>query len=98
PGGLLDSSAPTLDLIDRLGLTARITPASDVARRRYLLIDGTLQPLPASPPALLRSPLLSAAGKLRMLAEPLIPRGGSDDETIHAFVARRFGRQAADVL
>ncbi len=98
PGGLLDSSAPTLDLIERLGLTARIAPASDVARRRYLLINGALQPLPASPPALLRSPLLSAAGKLRLLAEPLIPRGGSDDETIHAFVARRFGRQAADVL
>ncbi|HEX7087183.1 MAG TPA: protoporphyrinogen oxidase [Vicinamibacterales bacterium] len=98
PGGLLDSSAATLELIDQLGLTARITPASDVARRRYLLIHGALHLVPTSPPALLRSPLLSAAGKLRLLAEPLVPRGGSDDETIHAFVARRFGRQAADLL
>jgi len=98
PGGLLDSSGSTLDLVERLGLTARITPASDAAKRRYLLRNGALHPLPSSPPALLRSPLLSAGGKLRLFAEPLIPRGGSEDETIHAFVARRFGREAADLL
>ena len=98
PASLLDSSEPVLRLIDALGLADRVTPAGAAARRRYLYAHGALHPLPVSPPALLRSRLLTWTGRMRLLLEPLVPRGGSDDETVHAFVARRFGRQAADAL
>src|SRR5262249_28723907 len=40
-----------------------------------------------------RSPLLSLAGKARAALEPLVPaRRAADDESIHAFAVRRFGR------
>src|SRR5580765_4121783 len=48
----------------------------------------------------LRSPLFSPWGKLRLLAEPLLPRrpaaGPDDDESLASFVTRRFGREVLD--
>jgi oxygen-dependent protoporphyrinogen oxidase len=42
--------------------------------------------------------LLSSRGKLRIAFEPLARRRPDVDETIHAFAARRIGREAADIL
>src|SRR5204862_1142726 len=39
--------------------------------------------------------LLSAGAKLRLFFEPFVSRA-REDESVHAFVARRFGRAAAD--
>src|SRR5712671_4008591 len=44
------------------------------ATRRFLYRGGRLVALPTSPPGLLRSPLLSFRGKLRLLCEPFIRR------------------------
>lgn len=49
-----------------------------------------------SPVALARTPLLSARGKLRLLAEPFARRGGDAEESVHAFFARRLGTEVAD--
>jgi oxygen-dependent protoporphyrinogen oxidase len=47
--------------------------------------------------ALAASPLLTVRGKLRLALEPLIPaRRDPDDESVRAFVARRFGAELAD--
>ena len=45
-----------------------------------------------------RSSLFSWPGKLRMAAEPWIPRraDGKDDESLASFVTRRFGREVLD--
>jgi protoporphyrinogen/coproporphyrinogen III oxidase len=51
-----------------------VQASDDRARRRYLYVDGTLHPLPGSPGALLQTPLLPWTAKLRMLAEPFVPR------------------------
>ncbi|MGZ5427163.1 MAG: protoporphyrinogen oxidase [Thermoanaerobaculia bacterium] len=40
--------------------------------------------------------LLSPRGKLRLLAEPFVRGGGSPDETVHDFFARRLGPEVAD--
>jgi oxygen-dependent protoporphyrinogen oxidase len=45
------------------------------------------------------TPLLSARGKLRILAEPFVGRPKSDrEESIAEFVTRRFGREVHDVF
>jgi oxygen-dependent protoporphyrinogen oxidase len=100
PQALLDGAPETRRLIAELGLAERVLSTLPSARRRLLYRAGQLQPLPTSPPALLRSKLLSLGGKLRLLAEPFVrrPRTVDEDETVLAFATRRFGSQVAQRL
>ena len=92
------SGAPALlELIADLGLSDEIRYARPEARSRYLYVDGSLQAMPGSPPTLVKTKLLSPAAKLRGLFEPFVARHAGE-ETVHAFMARRFGRQVADRL
>ena len=100
PQAVLDNAPDTLALIASLGLEERAVRANAAAGRRFIYARGRLHPLPASPPALLRSRLLSFSGKLRLLREPFVrpPAVPDDDETIAAFGARRLGGEAARTL
>ncbi|HET8985129.1 MAG TPA: protoporphyrinogen oxidase, partial [Trueperaceae bacterium] len=116
PNGFMAGAPDTLALVNALGVEGQLLPASAAAQRRYLYVRGGLELLPSSPPAALKSRLLSAGGKARALLEvmrrPQRPAsdaraaGGSGaaeridelDETVHAFMARHFGREAADLL
>ena len=102
PQALLDDAPDSRALIASLGLEGRAITASLEARRRFLYVRGALHLLPMSPAALLRSRLLSPLGKLRLLAEPLIPARrssvGDDAETAEAFATRRLGREAGGTL
>jgi protoporphyrinogen/coproporphyrinogen III oxidase len=99
PQALLDGAAETRALIASAGLTERAVVASAAARRRFVYVDGALRPFPSSPPALLKTNLFSARAKLRLLAEPFIARAaerdGEADETVLAFITRRFGAEIA---
>lgn len=46
--------------------------------------------------AMVASPLWSLRGKMRLLAEPFIRRGGHDDESVSEFVTRRLGREVLE--
>ena len=60
---------------------------------------GSFLGFPLTFGALARSSLFTAAGKLRLASELVIPRReGDDDESIGAFVRRRFGEEAVDYL
>ena len=96
PDGFLDSAPATLALVDRLGL--RPLRSRDAARRRFVFRRGWLHEVPLSPGAFLKSPLLSLGGKLRIACEPFAAHRPGHDESIHAFAARRIGREAADVM
>lgn len=86
-------------LLDGLGLRDRILPAAAGAAIRYILRPEGLVPLPTSPLGLARLPGMRRRDALRLLAEPWIPaRRDGAPETLHAFVARRFGPAAADAL
>jgi oxygen-dependent protoporphyrinogen oxidase len=98
PNGFLDAARDTLDLVERLGLSNRLLPSSDAARRRFVYRRGRLHQVPGSPGEFLRTRLLSGRGKARLLLEPFARRAPAGDETIHAFAARRLGEEAADVL
>ena len=87
-----------LTLIRELGLESGLIEADRTARRRYVWLRGRLRTAPGSPLSLLTTDTLSLAGKLRVAAEPFVPRGGAAGETVHAFATRRLGHEAADAL
>jgi len=68
----------------------------DGVKNRYLVDHGRLLPVPLKIGAMLFSPLWSTRGKLRLLAEPFIPRGGSENETVAEFVNRRLGSEVLE--
>ncbi|MCC6531624.1 MAG: protoporphyrinogen oxidase [Burkholderiales bacterium] len=76
------------------GLDAsRVMCPGPPANQRYLVQRGKLVPVPSRLGGLIRSPLWSLGGKLRLLAEPFAPRGGRPDESVSEFVSRRLGRE-----
>jgi oxygen-dependent protoporphyrinogen oxidase len=98
PNGFLDSVPETLSFARALGLADRVHRSDDRARRRCIFRNGRLHVLPGGPAGFLGSGLLSWQGKLRIAGEPFAAGRPAGDETIHAFAARRIGREAADVL
>lgn len=95
PNGFLANVPDTLALVRSLGLDEALLGATDEARARYLYWDGALRALPTTPGAFLRSELVSPPGKLRALAEFLIPHARKREESVHDFVARHFGFEVA---
>jgi len=61
--------------------------------KRYVLDTGRLHAVPSDLIDLFKSPLFSTAGKLRLLAEPLVPRSRNPHENVAQFVTRRLGRE-----
>jgi oxygen-dependent protoporphyrinogen oxidase len=107
PGGYtLDLGPNTLGTRDArlwsefadLGIAGELLPAQRAGRKRYFLKDGAPLAIPSSPVAMLRTPLISLGAKLRMLAEPLMPRGAGVDESVRSFFSRRIGPQATERL
>ncbi len=86
-----------LALCRELGVA--VEKASPRAKRRWIYLDGKLRALPRNPIELARSDLMTWRGKLALLREPLAPpRRPGDDESVHAFAARRFGAEAARAI
>lgn len=83
-------------LVGALGLEEDVL-LSEPRSPRYIDFGGRLHLLPQSLPAMLRTRLLSARGKLRLLGEPLVSRGDGR-ESISEFFARRLGREFSERL
>ena len=99
PGGFLDGRPELERVIAGSGLADERIPADAASTRRFIYHAGRMREVSARPVAFARSGLLSAAGMLRLLAEPLIPaRRDGGDESVWDFAARRIGREAADHL
>jgi oxygen-dependent protoporphyrinogen oxidase len=77
-------------------LADRLVAAGPESGLRSLLVGGRLVAVPGSVAGAIATPLLSARGKLRVLAEPLVPRGDARGESVAEFVARRLGREALE--
>ncbi len=95
PSTLQLEHAADHDLLCAYGLGGEMLEAATASAKRFILSRGRLHGLRPSPLSLLTSGLLSPIGRMRLLAEPLIPRGGHAGETVAAFARRRFGAQAA---
>jgi oxygen-dependent protoporphyrinogen oxidase len=61
--------------------------------KRYVVDADRLVEVPTGLGEMLRTPLLSTTGKLRLLAEPLVPRGRNPHESVAEFVTRRLGKE-----
>jgi protoporphyrinogen/coproporphyrinogen III oxidase len=95
-----------LALARRLGLEGELIPTGEL-RRTMVVCRGQLTEIPLGFNLLapidlmpiLRSPILSLRGKLRLVLEPVLPRrSGSADESIASFVSRRMGREVLERL
>jgi oxygen-dependent protoporphyrinogen oxidase len=81
-----------------LGIWDRRLVAGEAGKNRYVFWDGRLIALPSGPGSFLTSPVLPFGGKLRMLMEPLIPRGQNEDQSVADFFRARLGRHALERL
>jgi oxygen-dependent protoporphyrinogen oxidase len=106
PDSLLIQKPAAIDLCREVGLADRLI-ATTPPRIAYVQRGGRLHPLaagsvlgiPTTAGPFLRSGLFSSAGKIRMGAELFVPpRRDGADESIGAFMTRRFGREVCEYL
>ncbi|KAM4014625.1 protoporphyrinogen oxidase [Anomaloglossus baeobatrachus] len=100
PGGVVGRN--TLCMISELGLEADLLPvlrSQPAAKDRYLYVNQSLHRLPSSIGGVLRTiPPFSKPLFLCGLRDLTAPRGTKEDETIHDFFSRRFGKELADIV
>ncbi|MGH7594552.1 MAG: protoporphyrinogen oxidase [Gemmatimonadales bacterium] len=84
-------------LMDAAGVAPLLVRADPVATNRYIVHDGVPAPLPHNLAEFTASPLLSLAGRLRLVKERFIPaRRELSEESVDDFARRRFGDEVAD--
>jgi oxygen-dependent protoporphyrinogen oxidase len=99
------------DLCDELGLAEELIPTNKGERRAFVLRAGKLVPVPEgfvviranAVGPILKTPLLSWRGKLRLLGERWVPRAqdidtADYDESVASFATRRLGRETFERL
>lgn len=105
PDSFITEKPWALKLCDRIGLIPRLISTQSAYQKIYIVHDGKLVALPEgffllAPTRLwpfIQTPLFSWPGKLRMAGELLLPRGHlNGDESLGAFVRRRFGAEALE--
>ncbi|RJO63852.1 MAG: protoporphyrinogen oxidase [Myxococcales bacterium] len=96
PHSFLPSSDAIWTLIEKLQIEERVAAAASASQARFIFKNGRLMPLPTSPWAFIATPLLSAGGKFRLLAEPFVKGGASERDTAREFFRRRLGDEATE--
>jgi len=98
PNGFLNREPLTLQWVDELGLTPELISANEAAAHRFILKNDQLIEI-VGPPKFLLQPLLSVAGRARLLCEPFIKtKRDETPESVWDFAARRIGKEAADMM
>lgn len=104
PDALFLRDADTLDVLQLLGLRDEVVRSDPAQRATTILSRGRFHALPEGMETgvprsiwpMARTRLLSPVGKLRAAAEVGVPRSRSTgDESVDAFVRRRFGAEVA---
>src|SRR5262249_46366537 len=107
PDSFVITKPDALALCRELGIEQELCATEDEARHVFFAHGGGLELMPggmalAVPTRigpLLKTPLVSLPGRLRMLLEPFIPpRRASGDESLDAFLTRRLGAAGARAL
>jgi len=104
PDSFLAQKPQAMDLIRELGLAPRLIEAAE--SRVFVYVRGRLRPLPEglflmAPRRLipfLASDFMTWRGKIRMALDLFHPRGTGEDQSMEAFAARHFGREAVETL
>ncbi len=107
PDGFVRSKGSAEALARELGLGDELIETRPEYRKLYVFKRGALHAVPeglalvvpSDIASWMRSPLATWTGKLRALADLLLPRGPTDiDETIGAFVRRRLGPEVSNLF
>ena len=107
PDSFITNKPGGVQLCEELGFTKQLIPTDNTFRRSLVLRKGKALPVPdgfmlmapAKPWAIATTPVLSVAGKFRLLREFFIARRTTDeDESLASFVRRRFGAETLDRL
>lgn len=94
----LRGSHEFLDLVEELNLTGELITANPRAPA-YVYAGGELHAVPMSPPALVKTKLISSSAKLRLLREPFVKsRREGGEESVASFVRRRLGDEILERL
>jgi protoporphyrinogen/coproporphyrinogen III oxidase len=105
PDSFLSIKPDAARLCQELGLGDQLIPSNDASRKTYILVKGSLVPIPHGLEfmvptriwPLATTPLFSFSTKLRMAAELFSSaRRDSGDESVGAFVRRHFGQEMVD--
>src|SRR5438270_3048732 len=108
PDSFISEKPAALELARRLGLAERIIGTNAEHRRSFVVRDGRLRPTPEGFQLLAPSRMLpflttdifTWRGKARMALDLFLPRrkdtNGQQDESLAAFVRRRFGQEALE--
>jgi oxygen-dependent protoporphyrinogen oxidase len=106
PDALVAQKPAGVALCERLGLGRELRDLGAAGAgtqiyhrgRLHRVPEGFLMMVPTRWGPVLRSPLFSWRGKLRMACEPLVAGrpASCDDESLTSFVSRRFGREVLD--
>lgn len=89
-------AGPVTSLVEELGLESELREGN-TDQPLYIYHEGEFRVAPLSLREAITTDLFSWRGKLRVLAEPLTS-GPKPGETVEAFLARKFGREAAHRL
>jgi len=105
PDSFITEKPWALSLCERIGLASHLVSTQAAYQKIYVVHNGKLEALPEgffllTPTRFwpfIKSPIFSWAGKLRIAAELLLPRGNtSADESLESFVRRRLGSEALE--
>ncbi|MDI3317713.1 MAG: protoporphyrinogen oxidase [Bacillota bacterium] len=106
PDSFITYRPAVVEMARRVGIAERMIP-TEPGQSSTIWSRGRLEPIPAGLDvmvptdlrALLATRLISGPGKLRALADLVLPPRRDDaDESLEAFVCRRFGREVLDRL
>jgi protoporphyrinogen/coproporphyrinogen III oxidase len=93
-----NATSALLNLCRELHIDDQLIQAPPAAPR-YVLVKGTLRPVPLSPPAFIASPLFGPVTKLTVLRD-ILGRSAppQSDESVASFTRRKFSRDLFDKL
>src|SRR3954469_9031533 len=99
PNSMTPPEPAVAQILRDLALDQSTISASPAAAHRYIVRRGKPVRVPGSPAELLTSRLLSNTAKLAVFGEPLVETADSPmDESVAAFVRRRFNQEIVDYL
>ncbi|NUQ33901.1 MAG: protoporphyrinogen oxidase [Planctomycetaceae bacterium] len=105
PDCFISSKPEGIELACELGLESELIGTNPKCRRSFIVSNGRLVPVPqgfyllspVSLSALIKAPMFTPWGKLRMAMELFMPpRTDVGDESLASFVRRRFGEEALE--
>ncbi len=90
------ASAHLFELVAELDLLNEVAPANQTAKKRYILKDGKLRPLPLKIVQIFGTSIFSTGAKLKLLREPFVKGNSTEGESVAEFFRRRFGQEVLD--